>query len=253
MTIKLADIPTRAPKHLEKDQVKEELKDMADKIGELQNRLYANKKHSLLVVLQGMDGTGKDSTTRALFDKCSPSGVQATAYKKPTEEEFAHDFLWRIHKQVPEKGMVKIFNRSHYEDILIQYVHGWIDDKKRDLRMKSINTFEETLQYDANTVIVKFYMHMSPDEQHKQLMERVEDPEKYWKHNDGDWEERKLWDKYRDAYDYVLNNSSIPWTILPCDQEWYRNYVAAKTVIAALEKLDMGYPPLNSTLFKPKA
>lgn len=250
--MKLSEISTRAPKHFDKEETKELTKELADKIGDLQNKLYANKKHSLLVILQGMDGTGKDSTTRALFDKCSPAGVQVTAFKKPTEEEFAHDFLWRIHKQVPEKGMIKVFNRSHYEDILIQYVKGWIDDKKRDLRMKSINVFEETLQYDANTFIIKFYMHMTQEEQQKQLMERVEDPEKYWKHSDGDWEERKAWDKYMDAYQYILDHSSVAWQVLPCDQEWYRNYIAAKTVCEALERLDMGYPPLNSTLFTPK-
>jgi PPK2 family polyphosphate:nucleotide phosphotransferase len=252
MKIKLSEISTKAPKSFEKDETKELTKGLADKIGDLQNKLYANKKQALLVVLQGMDGTGKDSTTRALFDKCSPAGVQVTAFKKPTEEEFAHDFLWRIHKQAPEKGMVKIFNRSHYEDILIQYVHGWIDDKKREKRMASINAFEEMLQYDANTVIVKFYMHMSQDEQQKQLMERVEDPKKYWKHSDGDWEERKYWDKYMEAYEYVLNNSTTPWHILPCDQEWYRNYVAAKTVCDMLENLNLDYPPLNSQLFTSK-
>jgi PPK2 family polyphosphate:nucleotide phosphotransferase len=248
--INLADISTHAPKSKDKDNIKEETKELIDRIGDLQNMLYAERKHSLLVVLQGMDSSGKDSTTRTLFSKCSPAGVQVSAFKKPTEEEFAHDFLWRIHKVVPEKGMVKVFNRSHYEDILIQWVHGWIDDKKRDRRMASINMFEELLQEDANTTVVKFYMHISQDEQLKQLTERVEDPKKYWKHNDGDWEERKLWDKYRDAYEYAINQSTIPWTVLPCDQNWYRDYVAAKTVCEALENMKMTLPPLVTELFK---
>jgi PPK2 family polyphosphate:nucleotide phosphotransferase len=248
--IKLADVSTRAPKSLDKDTTKEKTKELVDRIGELQNMLYAERKHSLLIVLQGMDGSGKDSTTRGLFRKCSPAGVQVTAFKKPTEEEFAHDFLWRIHKVAPEKGMVKVFNRSHYEDILIQWVHGWIDDKKRDLRMNSINAFEELLQYDAKTTIIKFYMHISPEEQLKQLTERIEDPKKYWKHNDGDWEERKLWDKYRDAYEYAINKSTVEWTLLPCDQEWYRDYVAAKTVCETLENMKLALPPLVSELFK---
>ena len=248
--INLAEISTRAPKSKDKENIKEETKDLLDRIGDLQNMLYAERKHSLLVVLQGMDSSGKDSTTRTLFSKCSPAGVQVSAFKKPTEEEFAHDFLWRIHKVVPEKGMVKVFNRSHYEDILIQWVHGWIDDKKRDRRMASINMFEELLQEDANTTVVKFYMHISQDEQLKQLTERVEDPKKYWKHNDGDWEERKLWDKYRDAYEYAINQSTIPWTVLPCDQNWYRDYVAAKTVCEALENMKMTLPPLVTELFK---
>lgn len=248
--INLADISTRAPKSFEKEATREKTKELVERIGELQNMLYAEHKQSLLIVLQGMDGSGKDSTTRTLFRKCSPAGVQVTAFKKPTEEEFAHDFLWRVHKVVPEKGYVKVFNRSHYEDILIQWVHGWIDDKKRERRMASINAFEELLQYDAKTTIVKFYMHISPEEQLKQLTERVEDTKKYWKHNDGDWEERKLWDKYREAYEYVLNESKIEWTILPCDQEWYRDYVAAKTVCEVLENMKMSLPPLVSELFK---
>ena len=248
--INLAEISTRAPKSKEKDDIKEETKDLLNRIGDLQNMLYAERKHSLLVVLQGMDSSGKDSTTRTLFKKCSPAGVQVSAFKKPTEEEFGHDFLWRVHKVAPEKGMVKVFNRSHYEDILIQWVHGWIDDAKRDRRMASINAFEELLQEDANTTVIKFYMHISSDEQLKQLTERVEDPKKYWKHNDGDWKEREYWDKYREAYEYAINKSSIPWTVLPCDQDWYRDYVAAKTVCEALENMKMTLPPLVSELFK---
>jgi PPK2 family polyphosphate:nucleotide phosphotransferase len=248
--IKLNDVSTKAPKHFEKEEVKEWTKDVVEKIGDLQNMLYANKKHSLLILLQGMDGSGKDSTTRALFQGCSPSGVHVSAFKKPTEEEFGHDFLWRIHKNVPEKGMVHVFNRSHYEDILIQYVHGWIDDKKRKMRMDSINAFEQLLQYDANTTVIKFYMHISKEEQLKQLTERVDDPKKHWKHSDADWEEREHWDKYQEAYEYVINNSKTPWTILPCDNEWYRNYIAAKTVFEALEGLKMKMPPLVSERFK---
>ncbi len=248
--INLAEISTRAPKSKDKDDIKEETKDLINRIGDLQNMLYAERKHSLLVVLQGMDSSGKDSTTRTLFSKCSPAGVQVSAFKKPTEEEFAHDFLWRVHKVMPEKGKVKVFNRSHYEDILIQWVHGWIDDKKRDRRMASINAFEELLQDDANTTVVKFYMHISYDEQLKQLTERIEDPKKYWKHSDGDWKERELWDKYREAYEYAINKSTIQWTILPCDQNWYRDYIAAKTVCEALENMKMTLPPLVTELFK---
>ena len=146
--------------------------------------------------------------------------------------------------------MIKVFNRSHYEDVLIQWVHGWIDDKKRDLRIGSINAMEQLWQYDAHTTIVKFYMHISPEEQLKQLTERIEEPKKFWKHQDGDWEERKSWDKYREAYEYVINKSEVEWTILPCDQEWYRDYIAAKTIVDALEKLQLAFPPLVSEKFK---
>ena len=252
MAINLKDIPTRSPKHFEKEEVKKWTIDIVEHIGDLQNTLYAERKHSVLLILQGMDGSGKDGTTRALFGECSPAGVQVYSFKRPTEEEFAHDFLWRTHKNMPEKGMIQVFNRSHYEDILIQYVHGTIDDKKRDKRMKAINAFEENLRDDNNTTVLKFYLHISPEEQLQKLKERVENPKKHWKHNDADWEERKLWDKYQDAYHYALNESTIPWHIIPCDQEWYRDYSAAKILYETLDALNMKMPPLQSELFKPK-
>ena len=248
--IKLSNIRTRAPKSLDKDAAKKETKDLIERIGELQNMLYANGKQSVLVVLQGMDGSGKDGTTRALFHDCSPAGVRVTSYKKPTEEEFAHDFLWRIHKNAPEKGQIAVFNRSQYEDILIQHVHGWIDDAKRDRRMASINAFETLLQEDNATVIVKMMLHISPETQLEKLQERVDNPNKYWKHNDADWSERKLWDKYEAAYEYALNNATTPWYIIPADQEWHRDYAAAKVLCEALEKMNLTMPPLVTELFK---
>jgi polyphosphate kinase 2 (PPK2 family) len=172
--------------------------------------------------------------------------MTTTSFKKPTEEEFAHDFLWRVHKVVPQKGQIAIFNRSHYEDILIQRVHGWIDEKRVAQRMKAINAFEELLQFDSNTHVFKFYMHISREEQEQQLRERIEDPEKYWKHNPGDWKEREHWDKYMAAYEYAINESSIPWHICPVDKRWYRDYFIAKTLVDALEKLDMKYPALET-------
>lgn len=250
MKVKLSDIPTRSPKHFEKEEIKKWTIDIVEKIGDLQNMLYADRKQSVLLVLQGMDASGKDGTTRALFSSCSPAGVQVYSFKKPTEEEFAHDFLWRVHKQMPEKGMIQVFNRSHYEDILIHHVHGWIDDKKRDNRMKAINAFEENLKNDGKTTVVKFYLHISPEEQLQKLKERTENPKKFWKHNDADWEERKSWDKYMGAYEYAINESTIPWHIIPCDQEWYRDYVAAKTLLEILEKLKLSLPPLVSEMFK---
>jgi PPK2 family polyphosphate:nucleotide phosphotransferase len=250
MKIKLSEIPTRSPKHFEKEEIKKWTIDIVEKIGELQNMLYAERKQSILLVLQGMDGSGKDGTTRALFQSCSPAGVQVYSFKKPSEEEFAHDFLWRVHKQAPEKGIIQVFNRSHYEDILIQYVHGWIDDEKRDRRMNAINAFEENLQEDANTTVIKFFLHISEEEQLQKLKERTENPKKFWKHNDGDWEERKLWPKYMSAYEYAMTNSTIPWHVIPCDQEWYRDYVAAKFLLEKLEAMKLKLPPLVSELFK---
>jgi PPK2 family polyphosphate:nucleotide phosphotransferase len=199
-----------------------------------------------------MDGSGKDGITRAIFQGCSPAGVQVCSFKKPTEEEMGHDFLWRVHKQVPERGYIKVFNRSHYEDILIQYVRGWIDDDRREKRMSSINAFEELLTNDNRTTVLKYYLHISPEAQLEKLQERIDNPKKHWKHNDGDWEERKMWKQYRTAYEYAINNSAIGWHIIPCDKEWYRDYIAAKILCDALESLHMQLPLLNTVIFNKK-
>jgi PPK2 family polyphosphate:nucleotide phosphotransferase len=242
--IRLADFTTTAPDDLKEKDIKAETEELVERIGDLQQRMYAERKHSVIVVLQGMDGSGKDGAVHDVFDACRITGLSLTAFKKPTEEEFAHDFLWRIHKVVPAKGTLAIFNRSHYEDILVQWVHGWIDDAKRDQRMQAINAFETMLEQDNQTHIFKFYMHISLEEQEKQLRQRMEDPKKFWKHNPGDWEERKLWTKYMEAYEYAINNSVIPWHICPVDNRWYRNYFIAKTLATELEQLHMKMPPL---------
>lgn len=244
-TIKLAHIPTTAPADVDEKRIKKETDDLTERLGDLQQRLLADAKHAVLVVLQGMDASGKDGAAHKVFDHCRITGITYHAFKKPTEEEFSHDFLWRIHKVAPPKGMIGIFNRSHYEDILIQRVHDWIDDERRDQRMDAINAFEQLLATENNTLIFKFYMHISKDEQEKQLRQRMEDPEKYWKHNPGDWEERKLWDKYMAAYEYVLNRSAIPWHICPVDDRWWRDYFIAKTMVERLEKLHLQMPPLE--------
>lgn len=242
--ISLSEISTEAPRGWKEKDTEEKTEKLVKRLGDLQQLLYATQKHAALVVLQGMDGSGKDGAVHKVFDACRITGLTLTAFKKPTEEEFAHDFLWRVHKVAPQKGMIAIFNRSHYEDILIQRVHGWIDEKRVEQRMKAINAFEELMAFDNNTLVIKFYLHISKDEQEKQLRQRMEDPEKFWKHNPGDWKERELWDKYMDAYEYAINNSSIPWHICPVDNRWYRDYFIAKTMVEQLEKLDMQLPPL---------
>ncbi len=244
--IRLADFSTTAPKGADEDEIKDKTKDLVKRLGDLQQLLHAEGKHSVLVVMQGMDGSGKDGAVHKVFDECRITGLTLTAFKKPTEEEFAHDFLWRVHKVAPQKGMIAIFNRSHYEDILIQRVHGWIDEKRVEQRMKAINAMEELLVFDNNTHIFKFYLHISKEEQEKQLLQRMDDPEKYWKHNPGDWKERELWDKYMDCYEYAFNNSSVPWHICPVDDRWYRDYFIAKTLVEALEKVPMEMPPLET-------
>lgn len=243
--IKLSNYPTTPPEDIDKDWAEEQTKEYVKRIGELQEMMFAERKHSLLVVFQGMDGSGKDGAVNNVFAKCNLSGVKVTGYKKPTEEEFAHDFLWRIHKNAPEKGYIGIFVRSHYEDVLIQRVHQWIDEKRVQRRIEAINAFEQLLEFDNNTTVLKFFLHISKAEQKDQLMERIETPEKRWKHNDGDWAERKLWDNYMDAYEDILNKSEIPWIITPVDKRWYRDYIISKTVCEALESMKLKYPEVE--------
>ncbi|CAH1000157.1 Polyphosphate:AMP/ADP phosphotransferase [Neolewinella maritima] len=247
-TIDLSTISTRAPEHLDKDEARKISAQRAERIAELHAQLVAERKHAVLVILQGMDASGKDGAMRRVFGACSPFGLRAVGWKKPTEEEFAHDFLWRIHKQVPAKGELVIFNRSHYEDVLIQRVHGWISEAQVDQRIASINAFEKLLQQDNNTLILKFYLHLSYEQQEEELRERLEEPEKHYKHNDGDWAERERWDDYRAAYEDVIGRSELTWHIVPVDQRWYRDYVMTEVVLNALEGLNMSWPALATEL-----
>ena len=242
----LSEIPTTPPKDVNEDKLKDKTEKLAERLGELQKVMFAEQKHSALVIFQGMDASGKDGAVKHVFKECHAQGIQVHSFKKPTDEEFAHDFLWRVHQQAPRRGMIQIFNRSHYEDILIQRVHGWIDDERADKRMNAINAFEELLAFDNHTVVFKFYLHISYDQQEKELKERINEPDKNWKHNPGDWKEREQWDDYMRYYEYAINNSSIPWTIVPVDERWYRNYIVVKTIVDQLEKLNMEYPPLLS-------
>lgn len=245
--IRLSEIPTRAPEGYIKEDIKRKTERMARRIGDLQHIMFAEKKHSLLVVLQGMDASGKDGATRKVFHFCNPTGIDAYPFRKPTEEEFAHDFLWRIHKRAPAKGMIQIFIRSHYEDVLIQRVHKWIDENKVRARIKSINDWETLLQADNNTTILKFYMHLSPERQKEKLQERIDDPRKHWKHNAADWKEAELWPQYMTAYEDAIKLSIIPWIIAPVDQRWYRDYFIAEHVLATMESLNFELPTLGQT------
>jgi PPK2 family polyphosphate:nucleotide phosphotransferase len=243
--IRLSEIPTRAPEGFEKKDIQRKTDRMVRRIGDLQHIMFAEKKHSLLVVLQGMDASGKDGATRKVFQFCNPTGIDAFPFRKPTEEEFAHDFLWRIHKRAPAKGMIQIFIRSHYEDVLIQRVHKWIDEEKVSARIKSINDWETLLQFDNNTTVLKFYMHLSPERQKEKLQERIDDPRKHWKHNEADWKEAELWPQYMAAYEDAINRSVIPWVIAPVDQRWYRDYFIAEHVLATMESLQFKLPTLD--------
>ncbi len=244
--IKLSEISTKAPDGLDKKETKEKLEGILQELDELQNLLYAESKHSVLVVIQGMDASGKDGAVRNVFGKLNPQGVLVRSYKVPTAEEAAHDFLWRIHLHAPQKGYIQIFNRSHYEDILVTRVHKWIDNKTARKRMQAINDFEKLLQEHNDTHILKFYLHISPKEQRERLEERIHNPAKQWKYNENDFEEAKLWDDYMEMYEDCFENcNDVPWTIVPTDQNWYKEYVMATIVRDTLKGLNMQYPGLK--------
>jgi len=244
--IKLKEVSTRAPGDLDKEKTKQKTQEILEKVDELQNLLYAAQKYSILVVLQGMDASGKDGAIRDVFGKLNPQGVAVRSFKAPTDEELSHDFLWRVHQYAPAKGMIQIFNRSHYEDILVTRVHKWCDDETAKKRMEAINDFERLLHRHNHTQILKFYLHVSYEEQEKRLTERIEDPRKQWKYNEKDFAEAKLSDEYREVYEDCFENcNEIPWIIVPADQNWYKEWVIASTVFEALNNLKMKYPGLK--------
>ncbi len=246
MAIRIDELNPNPPGSVSKKDIEKKTKRLVRQIGALQHTLYAEEKRSVLVVLQGMDASGKDGTARAVFGKSSAAGLDVYSFKKPTSEEFAHDFLWRVHKQAPRKGYIQIFNRSHYEDILIQRVHRWIDEDMVDKRMVAINAFEDLLQFDNGTVILKFYLHLDQERQREKLQERIDNPRKQWKHNPADWDEHARWDQYMTCYEDLLNRSAIPWHIVPANKEWYRNYIVAQTVYESLVSLNPQLPGLSS-------
>jgi polyphosphate:nucleotide phosphotransferase, PPK2 family len=245
MGISLQHISTRAPNELDKSDTKKKTERILEELNDLQNLLYAESKHAILVVLQGMDASGKDGVIRNVFGKLNPQGVHVHSFKVPTEEELSHDFLWRVHRVAPAKGMIQIFNRSHYEDILVTRVHQLIDDITAQQRMKAINHFEELLVRHSNTSILKFYLHVSREEQQQRLQERIDNPMKQWKYNARDFEEAKLWQNYMNVYEEAFDKcNAIPWTIVPADQNWYKEYLIADAMLATLKSLNMKYPGL---------
>jgi len=250
MKVSLDKISTKANDNLNKDTIKVENKEITTRIADLQRKMEADGSKSLLIIFQGMDASGKDGAVRRLFSGVNPAGINVSSWKKPTEEEFAHDFLWRIHKAVPKKGMIQVFNRSHYEDILVPMVNNYIDQSTLKKRFNHINNFEQMLS-DEGTTILKFYLHTSKDEQLERLTERLENPEKYWKHNDGDWETREQWNDYRKVYETIFDKcDTIPWHIIPADQNWHKVYQIGKIVLKTLEKMKFTYPPLQTDRFE---
>lgn len=247
MPFNLSKISTHSPKEFDKDETKKKLVSILHDLDELQNLLYAEGKHSVLVVIQGMDASGKDGAIKNVFGTLNPQGISVKSFKVPTAEEIAHDFLWRIHLHSPAKGMIQIFNRSHYEDVLITRVHKLIDDETAHKRMKAINDFEALLQ-NNNTIILKFYLHISKEKQAERLNERLTDPRKHWKANPNDFIEAGHWDDYMKAYEDCFERSNaVPWTIVPSDQNWYKEYVIASALKDALTNLKMQYPPVKES------
>ncbi len=222
------------------------------KLDKYQEILYAEHKHKVLIVLQAMDTGGKDGAIRHVFEGVNPQGVRVASFKAPTPIELDHDFLWRIHQQVPGKGEMVIFNRSHYEDVLVVRVHELVTEAVWKKRYAQINEFERMLA-EEGTTILKFYLHIDPDEQKRRLQARLDDPTKHWKFNVDDLQERKRWGEYMKAYEATLSKTSTdwaPWTIVPANRKWYRNLVIATTIVETLEGLKMSYPEPKADLSK---
>jgi PPK2 family polyphosphate:nucleotide phosphotransferase len=214
------------------------------RLHELQEVLYAEAKHALLVILQGIDTAGKDGTIAHVLSACNPQGVQITPFKVPTPQELAHDFLWRVHHAVPAHGMIGIFNRSHYEDVLVVRVHHLVPQRVWRRRFEHINAFEKLLA-DSGVVLVKLFLWISRDEQAKRLRAREKDPAKQWKLSPTDLKERTLWDEYVPAYEDALsrcNTAHAPWHVVPANHKWYRNLVVSELLVEKLEKLHLRYP-----------
>lgn len=245
---KLANIDTeRDGLFPDKAKAEASVAEGAEAINILQDRLYAEGSRALLVVLQGMDTSGKDGTVRGVFNATGPLGVTVTPFGRPSEEDLAHDYLWRVHRAVPRKGAIGIFNRSHYEDVLVVKVRGLVPAEAVEKRYEQINAFEKHLSENGVTIL-KFMLHISKDEQKKRLQDRLDDPTKRWKWNAGDLEDRKLWADYQAAYEAMLTRCSTPhapWRVIPADKKWRRNAIIAAIVRGTLEAMNPQYPAVD--------
>lgn len=228
-----------------KEQDAIDLTQLATEINALQDILHAEGKRKILLVLQGMDASGKDGTIHHVFSECDPLGIRLASFKAPTREELAHDYLWRVHQVAPKAGELVIFNRSHYEDVLIVRVHNWIDDAECKRRFAQINDFERLLA-ETGTTIIKCFLNISKEEQRARMQERLADPTKTWKFNAGDLEERELWPQYMQAYEQALKVTSTeyaPWYVIPADSKTNRNLLISRLLLDALKSMKLKYPP----------
>jgi PPK2 family polyphosphate:nucleotide phosphotransferase len=255
-TLRLKDISTQALGGLPpREEAEGATNNAVVRLGQLQDVLYAQGRQSLLVVLQGMDAAGKDGAVRKVFDAVNPTGVQVISFKQPTSEELRHDFLWRVHAKAPARGYIGVFNRSHYEDVLVVKVHAdrllapelRADKKVWEKRYRRINAFEEMLT-DAGTRTIKFFLHISKEEQRERFIARQKEPDKHWKLAAGDFEERKFWEDYQHAYELMLpatSTEAAPWYIIPADRKWVRNYYMSHVLVAMLKEMDPRPPVLE--------
>jgi PPK2 family polyphosphate:nucleotide phosphotransferase len=227
-----------------------QVQQLAQRIGELQAMLYAASKKKVLVVLQGMDTSGKDGTVSSVFGSVNPEGIRVISYKSPSPLELQHDYLWRIHQQVPKQGELVVFNRSHYEDVLITRVHDWIDSDECLRRYGHINDFERLLS-ETGTVILKFFLHISKDEQRQRLQERIDNPDKHWKFDPSDLQERERWQDYQQAYVQAIaatDANHAPWYLIPANSKTHRNLAIANIVLETLQDMGLAFPPANPKL-----
>lgn len=235
-------------------KAKESLEKAVAKLDDLQYLLYAERKHALLIVFQGLDASGKDGTIRHVMSGINPQGCRVTSFKEPSAEEMAHDFLWRIHAAAPKVGDFGVFNRSHYEDVLVVRVHNLVPKDVWSQRYDQINEFEGILTAN-NVAILKFFLHISRDEQKKRFLQRLDDPKKQWKISEADFNERKYWDEYQKAYEAVLercSTSHAPWFIIPANKKWFRNLAVSHVIVETLDRMRMKLPPPSPDVKKLK-
>ncbi len=244
--IKLKDISTSPEEKITKEEAAKESVELTEKLAEIQNKLYAQKKYDVLIVLQGMDASGKDSAVKHVFSGVNPAGCRVKSFKAPTEEERAHHFLWRISKECPEKGMIQIFNRSQYEDILVPAVNKLIDDELMKSRCDEINAFEKGLVRN-NTILMKFYLHISHDKQVEKLQERKTNEYKRWKYQKEDIAAISKHDDFAKVYEYIFEHcaDAAHWKVIPADKKWYKNYSLLNEIVQELEKYEIHFPKVE--------
>ena len=248
--VSLKDFSASYTDKLEKKDIQDKYSELQEKFIELQEVFSASKKFSLIIILQGMDCSGKDGTVKKALAGVNPNGFVVQSFKQPNSEELQHDYLWRAHKATPVKGNITVFNRSYYEDVLVTRVHKAINDQTALARFKEITEFENYLVSNG-TIILKFFLHISKEFQQKKLLSRLETPEKHWKFSMADLAERKFWDKYQKCYSDVLTNCSTeqaPWYVVPADHRWFRDYIVLQRIVTTLENLTLKFPEINGTI-----